>query len=64
MVKKLVKFCVKFTSSVEKAIMKIENNKDGFILIINENNILKGVATSVDIRRFLLNGGIKKRLNQ
>ena len=44
--------------------MKIENNKDGFILIINENNILKGVATSVDIRRFLLNGGIKKRLNQ
>lgn len=65
MVKKLVKFCVKFTSSVEKAIMKIENNKEGFILIIDENNILKGVATDGDIRRFLLNGGkIKDGINK
>tara|TARA_B100001559_G_C16448376_1_gene597943 strand:- start:60 stop:1424 length:1365 start_codon:yes stop_codon:yes gene_type:complete len=56
----LEKYCISFSSTIKEAIEKIEINEEGFILIINEKNVLLGIATDGDIRRHLIKKGILK----
>ena len=52
----LNKYLVDATDSINSAIEKIEDNKEGFVVVI-DNNKLFGLATDGDIRRFLLKNG-------
>lgn len=47
----------KNSSSISKALKKIEENKYGCIFVVNELNSIVGVATDGDIRRFLIADG-------
>ena len=43
--------------TVAEAMQKIDNNSNGILFLLNQNNILIGCVTDGDIRRFLLRGG-------
>ncbi|EMY69354.1 CBS domain-containing protein [Leptospira vanthielii] len=49
-------FLVTLDSSIEQALVKIEGNHLGFILVQNETKQIIGLVTDGDIRRNLLNG--------
>ena len=51
------KYCVNSNALLKEALEIIDNNQEGFVLIINQKNILKGIATDGDIRRYILKGG-------
>lgn len=51
----LSKYLINCTSSILDAIKQIENNKKGFIIVV-DNNYVMGVLTDGDIRRALING--------
>ena len=44
-------------STIRDSLIKIENNRNGYILITDNENVVVGIATDGDIRRFLLDGG-------
>lgn len=54
-------FTISKNSSIRESLAKIEANRHGLILLIDENRQVMGVATDGDIRRALLNGA---QLNQ
>lgn len=43
-------------SSILKALEKIEGNNKGFVIVVDNQNVVKGTLTDGDIRRSLLNG--------
>lgn len=49
-------FCVKENSTIIDALKIIDNNKKGFALLIDDQNMLLGVLTDGDIRRALISG--------
>ncbi len=51
---KLDIFQINKNSTIQEALVKIESNQKGFILIINENEEVIGISTDGDIRRKLL----------
>lgn len=53
---KLNKYVVDVTDSINSAIKKIEDNKEGFVVVIDKNKLF-GLVTDGDIRRFLLKDG-------
>ena len=55
--KNIDKYCVNHNSSIRDALKIIDKNHEGFVLVIDEKKLLKGIATDGDIRRYLLKGG-------
>lgn len=55
--KNIDKYCVSQNSSIKDALKIIDKNHEGFVLVIDEKKLLKGIATDGDIRRYLLKGG-------
>jgi D-glycero-alpha-D-manno-heptose-7-phosphate kinase len=47
-------FTISINSSIKDSIIKIDNNKGGFILLTNPKNQVVGIATDGDIRRTLI----------
>ena len=47
-------YTISNTSSIKDAIIKIDKNKGGFILLFNSKNQIIGIATDGDIRRKLI----------
>lgn len=47
-------FIISNTSSIREALIQIEKNHKGFILVADEKNVIIGIATDGDIRRKLL----------
>ena len=56
MVSKIEKFCTLNSSTLKEAIIKIEQNKEGFVLVENDLKQILGTLTDGDIRRALLAG--------
>lgn len=50
------RFLINKKESLEKALQLIDQNKTGIIFVVNDKNIVVGVATDGDIRRSILNG--------
>ena len=44
------------TSSIKEALLKIETNNKGFLIVLDENDRVVGTITDGDIRRLLLTG--------
>lgn len=55
--KDLTKYIINNNSTIKEAILKIENNHSGFVLISNHENQIVGITTDGDIRRRLLEEG-------
>lgn len=51
---KLTNFTILPTSSIKQALIRLDKNKHGIILIVNKSSKLLGVATDGDIRRKLV----------
>ena len=49
------KFQILENETIKNALLMIENNKKGFIFIIDNNQIVRGVVTDGDVRRALIN---------
>ena len=65
---KLSNFTVLPTASIKDALLRLDKNKHGIILIVNKSSKLLGVATDGDIRRklvsdFKLSDAIKNCMN-
>ncbi|MDC1489586.1 hypothetical protein N8296_00040 [Flavobacteriaceae bacterium] len=56
MVRKIEKFCTLNSSTLKEAIIKIEQNQEGFVLVENDLKQILGTLTDGDIRRALLAG--------
>jgi D-glycero-alpha-D-manno-heptose-7-phosphate kinase len=56
MVSKIEKFCTLNSSTLKEAIIKIEQNQEGFVLVENDLKQILGTLTDGDIRRALLAG--------
>ena len=56
MVSKIQKFCALNSSTLKEAIIKIEQNQEGFVLVENHLKQILGTLTDGDIRRALLAG--------
>ena len=56
----ILDFTLNFKDTILDAIRKIENNKKGFLIIVDNNSHVVGTLTDGDIRRALLSG---KNLN-
>ncbi len=54
MKEKLSRFIVSPDISVSEALKKIDENKKGFVLVLDENDVVLGTLTDGDIRRFYL----------
>ena len=48
------KFQILENETIKNALLMIENNKKGFIFIIDNNQIVRGVVTDGDVRRALI----------
>lgn len=44
------------TETIRNALLTIENNKKGFIFVIDNNHIVRGIVTDGDVRRALIKG--------
>ena len=53
----LQKFISSFSITVAQAMQKIDQNSNGILFLVDQNEILVGCITDGDIRRFLLTGG-------
>ena len=49
-------FCIKDNSTLKEALIKIEKNQEGFVLVENELKQILGTLTDGDIRRAILKG--------
>ena len=54
---KLKDFRISYSSSLREALLLIELNHEGIVFLIKDNNVVCGVATDGDIRRWMLAGG-------
>lgn len=52
----LLDFCIFPYESVKAALAKIDRNKKGFVVVIEENDLILGALTDGDIRRAFLKG--------
>lgn len=52
----LVKYVVDENISIKEALIKVDNNQYGFVMICNKDKKVVGLATDGDIRRALING--------
>lgn len=52
----ILNFTISHDSSVIEALKKIDKNKHSFLLVVDLSNIILGVITEGDIRRYLLKG--------
>ena len=52
--KRLEKYIIRENNSLDVALNMIEGNHCGFLLVVDDENHLKGVLTDGDIRRFLI----------
>ena len=50
----LEKFKVQFHNSIIEALKKIDHNKEGFLVCVDNEDKVKGVITDGDIRRYLI----------
>jgi D-glycero-alpha-D-manno-heptose-7-phosphate kinase len=50
-------FLVDIEDSIQDALQCIEENRHGMVLVVDASNVVVGMATDGDIRRYLLNGG-------
>ena len=48
------KFQILENETIKNALLMIENNKKGFIFIIDNNQIVRGVVCDGDVRRALI----------
>jgi D-glycero-alpha-D-manno-heptose-7-phosphate kinase len=53
---KLEKFVININSTIREALVKIENNHKGFIIVYDEELKVIGISTDGDIRRILMEG--------
>ena len=51
------KFTILESRSLREALLAIEKNHQGIIFLVDNNDVVKSLATDGDIRRHLLNGG-------
>lgn len=59
----LEKFIINSKKSIKKTLIKIEENRKGFVLISNDENQIIGITTDGDIRRqLLINSDIEKEI--
>jgi len=54
--KNILHFAINELSTIQEALVKINNNKTGFLIVVNISNHVVGVITDGDIRRLLLKG--------
>ena len=52
----VMKYTLNEHMTILEALAQIERNKKGFVIVVDENSIVKGTITDGDIRRFILNG--------
>ncbi|MFZ4403952.1 MAG: CBS domain-containing protein [Pseudobdellovibrionaceae bacterium] len=52
----IVKYKIIFSAKLSQALEKIEENKSGAVLVINDNDEVLGIITDGDVRRLLLSG--------
>ncbi len=52
-----IRFIGKDTLTISEAMIKIDNNANGILFLVNEEDKLQGCITDGDIRRYLLSGG-------
>ena len=57
MSEQLKELIVHENESVFNAVERIENSRIQSVFVVNSENILVGIVTNGDVRRFLLNGG-------
>ena len=50
------KYAIPSTASILEALKSIDNNKDGFLIVLNTSSVVQGVITDGDIRRYLIRG--------
>ncbi len=53
----LEKFKILESKSLREALLAIDRNHQGIIFLVDNNDVVKSLATDGDIRRYLLNGG-------
>lgn len=53
-ISKLSSICCKHNESLINIIKKLEQNKKGFVILIDEQNMVKAVVTDGDIRRYII----------
>jgi D-glycero-alpha-D-manno-heptose-7-phosphate kinase len=53
----LKKLIVELDFTLTDVINQIEKNKEGFVVVLNKNKTINGIATDGDIRRYLIKGG-------
>jgi mannose-1-phosphate guanylyltransferase / mannose-6-phosphate isomerase len=52
----LEKYTIHLNATILEALKKIDANKKGFLLVVSEANLIKGVITDGDLRRLLIIG--------
>lgn len=55
MIMELNKYMIQCTSSIIDVIKKIDNNKKGFVFVVDQDQAINGILTDGDIRRALMN---------
>ncbi len=56
--KEFNKFTINKTDSIQNALLKIENNNKGFLIVIDNHSKVLGTLTDGDIRRKLISGKV------
>ncbi|MBY0123458.1 cupin domain-containing protein [Bacillus sp. S/N-304-OC-R1] len=52
----LKKYSIQNNATILEVLGQIEENKKGFVIIVNEKNVVKGTMTDGDVRRSILSG--------
>ena len=55
---KFQNYTVQIGSTILKALENIDKNRDGFVIVVDEKDVVFGVMTDGDIRRAFLNGKV------